>query len=39
MTRIASISLGITGAELLANIYLHVLDRELAAREVGELVR
>jgi RNA-directed DNA polymerase len=24
---------------LLANIYLHVLDRELAAREVGELVR
>ena len=24
---------------LLANIYLHVLDRELAARGVGELVR
>ena len=24
---------------LLANIYLHVLDRELAARDVGELVR
>jgi RNA-directed DNA polymerase len=24
---------------LLANVYLHVLDRELAARNVGELVR